>query len=199
MKPFATLALSITLSLCLVATAVGSDDGAPLRSPADFESIADDGERSRALYLEASRVLTHARCVNCHPSSDRPLQADGVPHEPPVVRGASGHGVVGMRCNTCHQRANFDPGKIPGAPHWHLAPRSMAWEGLSAGEICRQIQDPERNGGRELEAVVAHMTEDPLVLWAWDPGDGREPAPGTPESFGRLIRAWAKTGAECPD
>ena len=32
-------------------------------------------------------------------------------------RGADGHGVVGTRCSDCHQEANFDPGRIPGARH----------------------------------------------------------------------------------
>ncbi len=51
---------------------------------------------------------------------------------------------------------------------------------------------------RDLEALVEHMAEDSLVGWAWTPGAGRQPAPGTWESFGELIRAWAKTGAACP-
>ncbi|MEE8525881.1 MAG: Isoquinoline 1-oxidoreductase subunit [Thermoanaerobaculia bacterium] len=175
----------------------GVSDG--LRPVSDYEWIADETERSAALFTEAGRVLQHPRCVNCHPAGDSPLQGeDGSLHEPPARRGMGGLGVVGMQCMTCHQDANFDPGRVPGAPHWLLAPRRMAWKGLSLAEICEQIKDPERNGHRTLDEIVEHLTEDALVGWGWQPGAGREPAPGTQEAFGELIRAWVETGAACP-
>jgi hypothetical protein len=74
----------------------------------------------------------------------------------------------------------------------------MAWEGRSLGEICAQLKDPARNGGRKLPAVVEHMSKDALVGWAWTPGAGREAAPGTQAEFGALIAAWVKEGAACP-
>ena len=194
------LSLLLLLLAGLVLAGTGFADSDDLRPAAEFAPIKDSNVRSIALFEEASKVLVHARCVNCHPSGDEPLQGEtGARHEPPVHRGAGGHGVVGMRCSTCHGDANFDPGQLPGAPHWHLAPRSMAWEGLSVGEICRQLKDPARNGDRDLAAIVKHMREDPLVAWGWDPGEGREPAPGSQEVFGELIAAWAETGAACPD
>src|SRR5688572_30286449 len=68
-----------------------------LRTPADFAGIADVAERSRALFLEATRVLQHPRCVNCHPDGDIPHQGMALAlHDPPVVRGPDDHGVVGM-------------------------------------------------------------------------------------------------------
>jgi len=42
------------------------------------------------------------------------------------------------------------------------------------------------------------MSHDSLVGWGWNPGDGREPAPGTQAEFGDLIKAWVDTGAACP-
>jgi hypothetical protein len=42
------------------------------------------------------------------------------------------------------------------------------------------------------------MAEDHLVGWAWNPGDGRKPAPGTQAQFGALVQAWIDTGAKCP-
>jgi hypothetical protein len=66
------------------------------------------------------------------------------------------------------------------------------------GEICAQIKDPARNGGRSLEQIMAHLTNDTLVGWAWAPGFGREPAPGTQKELGALIEAWLNTGAVCP-
>ena len=79
-----------------------------------------------------------------------------------------------------------------------LAPVSMAWQGRSLGEICRQLKDPSRNGGLDMPALLRHMSEDTLVGWAWAPGGGRAPAPGTQASFGGVMRAWSETGAYCP-
>jgi hypothetical protein len=166
----------------------------------NFSAISDQKERSVALFAEAGKVILHPRCVNCHPAGDRPLQGeDGHPHLPLVVRGREGHGAVAMQCTNCHGRANFDPGGVPGHPMWHLAPIEMAWAGKSLGEICAQIKDPNRNGGKSLDEIVHHMTEDSLVGWGWNPGAGRAPAPGTQQEFGALIRAWAEGGATCPE
>ena len=56
---------------------------------------------------------------------------DSRPHQPLVVRGDDGLGAIGMRCTTCHGPANFDPGRVPGHPTWHIAPIEMAWGGKS--------------------------------------------------------------------
>src|SRR5689334_14699075 len=59
----------------------------PLKRPADFANIKDRAEQSRALFVEASRVLTHPRCMNCH-SPGGPRQGDDNHfHVPPVVAG----------------------------------------------------------------------------------------------------------------
>lgn len=182
-----------------IAVSADRNGATTLKSAASFDSIADEQQRAIAIFNEAGKVILHPRCVNCHPSGDHPLQGeDGHPHEPPVVRGAYGLGAVGMRCTTCHGAANYDPGKVPGHPAWQLAPPEMAWAGKSLGEICEQIKDPKRNGGKSLAALVRHMAEDSLVGWGWDPGAGREPAPGTQEEFGALIKAWADSGGACP-
>ncbi|MGX9427690.1 MULTISPECIES: hypothetical protein [Bradyrhizobium] len=168
-------------------------------SPESFAGIADSDARSAAMFTELGKVLTHPRCVNCHPAGDRPRQGDeGRLHQPPVTRGADGHGVAALRCSACHGNANFEPGRIPGHPEWHLAPREMGWEGKSLAEICAQIKDPARNGGRKVEELIHHIGEDTLVGWAWQPGFGRSPAPGTQKQAGALVEAWAKSGAACP-
>ena len=74
----------------------------------------------------------------------------------------------------------------------------MAWEGLTLAEICAQLKDPERNGGRSLDEIVGHFDDDKLVGWGWAPGEGRQPAPGSQEELAELIRAWADSGAACP-
>ncbi len=170
-----------------------------LKPVSAFEGISNNEARAVALFTEAGRVIQHPRCVNCHPAGNRPAQGmDSHPHQPMVTRGEDGMGAIGMRCTTCHGPANFDPGKVPGHPQWHIAPIEMAWLGKSLGEICEQIKDPKRNGGKSMDDLVHHMAEDSLVGWGWAPGEGREPAPGTQKEFGQLIKAWADAGAACP-
>jgi hypothetical protein len=171
-----------------------------LRTVAELATIPDRGERSRALFVEASRVLLHPRCVNCHPSGDVPHQGMRLElHDPPIVRGPDSFGVPGSECLTCHQDRNQELTRVPGAPGWHLAPIEMAWVGKSVGYLCHQLQDPKRNGGKTMAAIVEHSAHDKLVAWGWAPGSGREPAPGTQEQFGALIDAWVETGAQCPE
>jgi hypothetical protein len=190
----ASLATSLVAGYACSATATNS-----LASPESFDGIADVDQRSAAMFTELGKVLTNPRCVNCHPASDRPHQGDeGRLHQPPVTRGADGHGAESMRCSICHQAANFEPGRVPGHPEWHLAPREMAWEGRTIAEICAQLKDPARNGGRKVEDLIHHIGADTLVGWAWHPGFGRTPAPGTQAQAGALVEAWVKTGAACP-
>lgn len=168
----------------------------PVSAFASLDGVA----RSRALFLESSKVLLHPRCANCHPAGDSPLQGmDQHVHYPPVVRGPKDDGVVGMQCGSCHQEANQELVRVPGAPKWHVAPLEMAWVGRSPREICAQVKDVERNGGKTLAQLQEHMAHDALVAWAWTPGSGREPAPGTQEQLGDLVAAWIESGAHCPE
>jgi hypothetical protein len=191
-------ATALAMSL-LTGYAASQTASRTLATPESFAGIGDTDTRSAAYFTELGKVLTGPRCVNCHPAGDRPHQTDaGRLHQPPVERGADGFGLPAMRCSSCHQNANFDPGRMPGHPEWHLAPREMAWEGKTVAEICAQIKDPARNGGRKVEDLVHHIGSDTLVGWAWHPGFGRTPAPGTQEQAGALVEAWVKTGAACP-
>ena len=174
-----------------------------LKSPSDFASISNQAERSRAIFGEIGKLLANPRCMNCHPSGEHPLQGtDQHEHMPPVWRGENGHFVT--NCFGCHTERNVTLHEaasyksIPGHPRWGLAPLSMAWEGKSPGEICRQLKDVNRNGGRDLAMLQEHVAKDDLVAWAWNPGEGREPAPGDQEAAGRLVQAWIDSGAECP-
>jgi hypothetical protein len=196
----AAAALAISTLTAYAAAQGTSAKGEPdLAAPQSFDAIPDQASRSAAIFNELGRVLTHPRCTNCHPAGDRPRQGDRARlHQPPVERGADGHGLAAMRCSSCHKDANFDPGRMPGHPEWHLAPREMAWEGLTIAQICAQIRDPARNGGRKVEDLVHHIGEDTLVGWAWHPGFGRTPAPGTQKQAGALVAAWVSTGAACP-
>jgi hypothetical protein len=176
-----------------------------LKSPSEFESISNQADRSRAIFTEIGKVLTNPRCMNCHPAGDHPLQgAEYQQHQPPVWRGDSGAGVPGASCAACHTGENVTLHEtatylsIPGHPRWQLAPLSMSWEGKTLGDICRQLKDTSRNGGRDLAQLQEHVAKDDLVAWGWNPGLGREPAPGNQESAGKLVQAWIDSGAQCP-
>jgi hypothetical protein len=206
----AALGAASLSAIALTAVSFAQDTAAPaantLKPASGFDSISDKAERSRALFTEAGKVILHPRCVNCHPADDHPRQGmDMHLHQPPVSRGEGGIGMPGMMCGTCHGAANVTVvgqaetiKSIPGHPEWHLAPIEMAWLGKSLKDICEQLKDPERNGGRSLADIVDHMANDSLVGWGWSPGAGREPVPGTQKEFGDLIRYWVDTGAECP-
>jgi hypothetical protein len=187
-----------TAFICVSDSSPQAQDSTELRGPSAFAEITDPQARSRALFNEAAKVIMNPRCMNCHPATDRPTQGNDMHvHSPPVARGAG-------PCQTCHTDRNFtlmeraSYQSIPGHPRWDVAPIEMAWQGKSAGEICRQIKDPERNGGRSLELLHEHLAKDDLVAWGWHPGAGRDPVPGTQERLGELVRAWIDSGAVCP-
>jgi hypothetical protein len=177
-----------------------------IRAPTSFSDIAEPAARSRAMFAEVAKVLTGPLCMNCHPAGDHPLQGDDHHiHQPAAARGPNDVGVPGLPCASCHTDRNFtlptgeaSYRSIPGHPRWGLAPIEMAWEGKSVGDICRQIKDPARNGGRNLALLHDHVENDDLVGWAWQPGAGRQPAPGTQKQLGDLVQAWIDSGAECP-
>lgn len=177
----------------------------PLKSVAEFSSIPDTGTRSRALFTEAAKVITDPRCMNCHPANRTPTQGNDMhTHVPFIDAGASGIGERGIMCTSCHRSENTPLAgsrlrSIPGATPWLLAPASMSWQGLTLGGICRQLKDPARNGNRTMAKILEHLATDHLVGWAWHPGEGRRPAPGTQQEFGALVAAWIDTGAECPE
>ena len=190
---------ALLIIIVLAGTAASLARAEDLRGPETFSSIVNRSERSRALFAEAGRVLQHPRCLNCHPAGQRPTQGnDGHPHSPLVVRGPDDMGAIGLRCTTCHQDANYEPSGVPGHPGWRVAPASMAWQTKSLRQICEQIKDPKRNGGRTLAAIHEHMAHDSLVGWSWMPGGNRESAPGTQAQLGALIAAWIESGAVCP-
>ena len=149
-------------------------------------------------------VLTHKRCVNCHPAGDRPHQGeDSHVHNFGVQRGVDNHGVAALRCESCHGHENNDFSGVPGAPEWSLAPLSMAWEGLTRVEIAKSMLDRTKNGNRSLDEIVKHLTEHELVLWAWEPGinaagEPRELPPVSKEDYIKAVKDWAAAGAVIP-
>lgn len=187
---FAVLALAA--SLLMPVTAVRA------------QSPKADAAPSGALFLRIVPVFQHPRCMNCHTSTDFPRQGDDQHrHAMNVRRGSDGTGVPAMRCASCHRRSNNAGTGVPGAEEdWRLAPLSMGWEGLSIGEICRNLSDPAKNGGRTGRQVVDHLHTH-LVMWAWSPGKTShgEPRTSPPLSHAEFVaaaEAWIAAGAPCP-
>lgn len=125
-----------------------------------------------------------------------------------------------VNCRSCHQDTNGDaPGMPPGAANhlmpgfvWHMPPpQMMLSRDMPANELCEQWLEPGRNsshlayrGGRDdLETFkrefLHHVSDDPLVIWSWQPGLGRTAAPGTHVDFVEAIKLWINAGAPCPE
>ena len=69
---------------------------------------------------------------------------------------------------------------------------------LDKEQICEQMKDPTRNGGRRTgKEIIEHMKSDPLVLWAWAPGAGRTTPPLSHEKFVEALDAWVRAGMPC--
>jgi hypothetical protein len=107
-----------------------------------------------------------------------------------------------MRCSACHLARNVEGEHLPpGAPGWRLPTAAMplVFEGKSSAELCRQLKDRARNGGRSPEQLFEHIAKDPLVLWGWNPGVGRAPVATSHDELVRAMRAWIDGGCGCPE
>ncbi len=170
---------------------------------ADVEDPTVESESFEAFDTMMEAVM-HKRCTNCHPSGDQPRQGeDSHLHYFGVKRGEDNQGLAGYQCSTCHGKENNNYSGVPGAPHWGLAPIEFAWEGKTKIEIANQMMDPKRNGGRTHDDILHHMTEDALVLWAWEPGvdaEGveREKPPVSKEAYIAAVKEWIAGGAIIP-
>ncbi|MBV8858253.1 MAG: hypothetical protein JOZ96_19265 [Acidobacteria bacterium] len=196
----------------LIASALFAAFGAwALLSASNVEAKRQADKRAEGLaaWGQVYGVLTHPRCINCHTATNYPQQGDERRrHAVNVLRGPDGHGVVGLNCVSCHQKANADSTGVPGGPDWHLAPLSMRWQDendqpLPSDEVCRQVKDPRRNGNMSPQALIKHNAEAELVLWAWEPGrrpDGtvRSTPPVSHEEFVAATRRWVEAGTPCP-
>jgi len=164
---------------------------APVRPPA----------RAWQAFEAVAGVLQSPRCVSCHIPGDAPLQGDdGHRHAMNVKRGSDGRGTPALRCATCHQDANTPAEHAPpGAPDWRLPPPEarMAWQGLSNEALCVQLKDPARTGGRDLAGLEAHLRDDTIVGWSFQPGPGRTPPPLTRAELVARFTQWKDAGAPC--
>lgn len=201
-----TQGLALTWLVAVAATVARGDEprGEPEPKPESAETSvpgvsAEEGERA---FADVARVLQAPRCMNCHPAGDRPLQTDAArPHRFDVSRRSV---ESGLECSTCHQERNSEAlgveGGPPGAPHWGLPPAAtpMVFQGKSLQALCRQLNDPAQTGGRGLADLLRHVSDDPLVQWAWAPGGKRDKPPLTHREFVAAFRTWVASGGACP-
>ncbi len=177
-----------------VAAAVPPADSAKLAAA----KASNDG----TLFIAFVSVLRSPRCMNCHSQGDFPRQGDdGHRHTMNVRRGAAGSGVTSEKCSACHQDHNLAGAHLPpGAPGWRLPPPGMPmiWQGLTDAQLCESIKDPKQNRNRNLNQLVEHLTEDKLVMWGWNPGEGRTPVPIPHDEFATKVKQWQAAGAPCP-
>ena len=169
-------------------------------------AMAPDPEKAKAAFREAATVFFSARCANCHPAGDIPTQGDEMsPHTMGVTRGKEGKGVYGQTCTACHQNENLAGEHMPPgtSKDWHMPPanQKMVFQGLTPGQLCRNLKDPAKNGGHKtLKESMDHVQKrDPLVTWAWDPGNGRTVPPMSFEAFSAKVQEWVDNGGACPD
>jgi hypothetical protein len=158
------------------------------------------------LWNRIHEVFSHPRCANCHVGPDNIPVWSGPsyggeprPHGMNITGGDSRVGAEFLPCGTCHMKHNAPvPHGPPGAEVWALPPVEMQWIGKTSAEICAQIKDPARNGGRTIAEITDHVDHDELVHWGWTPGPGREPAPYSIEQTVEFLKSWEAAGAPCP-
>lgn len=182
---------------------------ATLGQARDGRRSAADRAQGLAAWEQVYSVLTHPRCINCHTATNYPQQGDDRHrHVANIVRGPEGKGVPALNCASCHQESNADSTGVPGGHNWHLAPLSMKWQDLndqplSSAAICQSITDRSKNHNLDGPGLLKHHEEEPLVLWAWNPGrrpDGtlRSLPPLSHQEFVAATRRWVEAGTPCP-
>lgn len=188
--PLLIIGFTASASVCIRSHAIAAESGSK-----------KDAAASRAAFLEVYKVLMHPRCMNCHPNGDKPLQGeDSHVHTMNVKRGDTGMGKYALKCGNCHQDKNVAGLNMPpGNPNWHLPPAKtrMVFQGKSPRELALQLVDPKQNGGKSMEKLREHAFDD-LVMWGWDPGDGRKKPPLSHEEFTKQWQLWIDNGAVAP-
>jgi mono/diheme cytochrome c family protein len=155
-------------------------------------------------------VMTSPRCMNCHSSADFPRQSDDrYPHVYGVMRGEDNRGVEMKRCAACHGIRNNPETGAPGRIDWYQAPISMSTESSpgvpkTGPQMCADLKDPSKKGGRDLAVLAAFIKFDGFITWAWDPGARANgelrttPPIDTHDAFVQVINRWIEAGAPCP-
>ncbi|MGX9427051.1 MULTISPECIES: hypothetical protein [Bradyrhizobium] len=201
----------------LAASAVAALTGIVAAKDEAAKDVLPPGSVSRAEGLEAWKrieaVVTHPRCANCHVDAKAiPIwtpagETKPRPHGMNIHGGESRIGTEAIPCSTCHMTSTQANEPAPAPPRagidWQLAPVAFIWFGKSGAEICAQMKDPKRNGGRDAAGLVGHLRHDAslsgFIPRGWAPGAGRSTPPGTFEDHVKDMAMWGAAGQPCPD
>ena len=180
---------------------------AEINVPPEGSVSVDEG---LAAWGRIYEVTSSPRCSNCHVGADNTPMWSGPsygvrprPHGMNINAGESRVGAEYITCNTCHAwREEAGPSDLPhAAPQvaadWRLAPVEAEWFGKSSRDVCAQLRDPARNGGRGYEEIAAHLDHDVILHWAWNPGGGRVPAPYSLQEHVDDVLLWGVAGMPC--
>ena len=164
-------------------------------------------EDGLAAWARIYEVTSHPRCSNCHVgASNKPMWSGPSygrtrVHGMNINAGESRIGAEYVLCSTCHAQRESLHDVAHAAPqvamNWQLPPVEAEWFGKTSEEICNQLRDPERNGGRDYMALAGHLDHDLILHWAWNPGGGREPAPYSLQEHVNDVLAWGVAGYPC--
>jgi hypothetical protein len=169
-------------------------------------------EAGLAAWDRIYKVVSHPRCSNCHVGPDNVPMWSGPSfgktraHGMNVKGGESRIGMETIPCSTCHTTSSAGNDRPHAAPRvnlpWRLAPVEFQWFGKSSAEICAQLSDPERNGGRDANGLAEHLRDDAthggFVQWGWNPGGNRAAAPRSLQEHINDVLAWGAAGMPCP-
>lgn len=200
-KALAVISVLLTM-VGIMAFALHSDEKKSSAPVSKLPVVKKDSVASVKAFKQVYTVLMSARCMNCHPSGDIPLQGDDSHlHTMSPKRGVDGKGVYAMKCSNCHQATNT-PGlhTPPGNPNWHLPPADMkmVFQGKTPRQLAQQLIDPKRNGHKDMKKLIEHA-DDGLVLSGWNPGEGRTLPPMSHAAFKKAWITWLTTGAYAPN
>ncbi|KNG93382.1 hypothetical protein [Pseudaestuariivita atlantica] len=203
---------ALTLAVAMLTTPVlaEGEHGLTVTAP---DPVNVSRSAGLAAWDRLHEVFVHPRCANCHvdaegvPMWTGPSYGAPGPHGMAIVAGESRIGAETLPCQTCHVTSTQPNTVAHAAPHtgmeWQLAPVEFQWVGKSPQDICAQVRDPDRNGGRDGAGLVEHILHDAaetgFITWGFNPGGGREPAPGDLQSHLDDTIAWVAAGMPCPE
>lgn len=169
----------------------------PERPEPESYEVTLSEEEGLAAFADIYAVATHPRCLNCHPDGDAPLHTDAsIPHDFGITRFSP---LQGTHCSTCHAPSPVGDGLAPlppADPIWSMAPAQMVFQGRTPQQLCEQLKDPDRNGGRGHVASTRHIAEDHLLQTSWH--SGRTPPPISHAELVKRFETWGRAGGPCP-
>lgn len=196
------IAATLMISLALPAFAEG--ENVTITLPAEGSVTREEG---LVAWQRIYEVTSHPRCSNCHVGADNkpmwsgPSYGKTRAHGMNINAGESRIGAEYVQCSTCHAYREGENNMPHAAPqvamNWQLPPVEAEWFGKSSNEICEQLRDPDRNGGRDYVDLASHLDHDLILHWAWKPGGGREPAPYSLQEHVNDVLAWGVAGFPC--